>query len=164
MLRRSQLSADADAAVVAGALSEVDVLLGDSMGEMCAWYALADLAVIGGSWLPLGGQNLIEACAAGCPVIVGPHTFNFAQATEDALAAGAALRAGNADEMAAAVSRLLADSPALQAMSDAGRTFAASHRGATGRCMDLIRPLVQSRLDRAAGDNRDTTPRSGSRP
>lgn len=140
------------------------VWLGDSMGEMFAWYALADLAVIGGSWLPLGGQNLIEACAAGCPVIIGPHTFNFAQATEDALAAGAALRAGDADEMAAAACRLLAGPPALQAMSDAGRAFAASHRGATGRCMDLIRPLLQPRLDRAAGDNRDTNLRPGSRP
>ena len=150
----------------AGALPDAGdrVWLGDSMGEMFAWYALADLAVIGGSWLPLGGQNLIEACAAGCPVVIGPHTFNFAQATEDALAAGAALRAGNADELAAAACRLLADPSSLKAMSDAGRAFAASHRGATERCMDLIRPLLEPWLDRAAGDNRDTNPRSGSRP
>lgn len=140
------------------------VWLGDSMGEMFAWYALADLAVIGGSWLPLGGQNLIEACAAGCPVVIGPHTFNFAQATEDALAAGAALRAGDAGEMAAATCRLLADPPSLKAMSDAGRAFSASHRGATERCVALIRPLLQPRLDRAAGDNRDTNPRSGFTP
>ncbi|MDP2795506.1 lipid IV(A) 3-deoxy-D-manno-octulosonic acid transferase [Methyloversatilis sp.] len=130
------------------------VWLGDSMGEMFAWYALADLAVIGGSWLPLGGQNLIEACAAGCPVIIGPHTFNFAQATEDALAAGAALRAADVDEMAATTCRLLADPASLKTMSDEGRAFAASHRGATGRCMALIRPLLQPRLDRLADGDR----------
>jgi 3-deoxy-D-manno-octulosonic-acid transferase len=130
------------------------VWLGDSMGEMFAWYALADLAVIGGSWLPLGGQNLIEACAAGCPVVIGPHTFNFAQATEDALAAGAALRATDADEMAATACRLLADPASLKVMSDQGRAFAASHRGATERCMALIRPLLQPRLDRLADGDR----------
>jgi 3-deoxy-D-manno-octulosonic-acid transferase len=146
----------------AGTLPGADdrVWLGDSMGELFAWYALADLAVIGGSWLPLGGQNLIEACAAGCPVIIGPHTFNFAQAAEDALAAGAARRAGNADEMAAATCRLLADPASLKLMSDAGRAFAASHRGATERCMDLIRPL----LPRLADDDHDTSHRSSLKP
>src|SRR5690606_10591864 len=60
-----------------GALpSDVEVLLGDSMGEMFAYYAACDLAFIGGSLLPLGGQNLIEACAMGKPVLIGPHTFN----------------------------------------------------------------------------------------
>ncbi|KAF4516559.1 hypothetical protein B566_EDAN003306 [Ephemera danica] len=68
---------------------EERVWLGDSMGEMAAYYALADIAFVGGSLLPLGGQNLIEAAACGCPVLVGPHTFNFRQATEDAIAAGA---------------------------------------------------------------------------
>src|SRR5574343_481512 len=73
--------------------ADTAVWLGDSMGEMAAYYALADLAFIGGSLLPLGGQNLIEAAACGCPVLIGPHTFNFLHATEDAIAAGAA-RAG----------------------------------------------------------------------
>lgn len=119
------------------------VWLGDSMGEMFAWYAVADIAVIGGSWLPLGGQNLIEACAVGCPVIVGPHTFNFAQATEDALAAGAAVRAADALEAATRAAELLEDGPRLAAMSAAGRTFAETHRGATARCMALIEPLIK---------------------
>ncbi|MFX5530493.1 3-deoxy-D-manno-octulosonic acid transferase, partial [Acinetobacter baumannii] len=61
---------------------EADVLLGDSMGEMAMYFAASDLAFIGGSLLPLGGQNLIEACAVGTPVLIGPHTFNFAQATD----------------------------------------------------------------------------------
>lgn len=66
--------------------------LGDSMGEMPMYYAMADVALMGGSFEPLGGQNLIEACACACPVLLGPHTFNFAQASEQAIAAGAALR------------------------------------------------------------------------
>ena len=71
------------------------LVLGDSMGEMPAYYSAADVAVLGGSWLPLGGQNLIEACAYGCPVWMGPYTFNFAKAAEDALKAGAAVRFDN---------------------------------------------------------------------
>jgi 3-deoxy-D-manno-octulosonic-acid transferase len=61
----------------ASAVGRADVLLGDSMGEMFAYYAACDCAFIGGSLLPLGGQNLIEACALGKPVLVGEHTFNF---------------------------------------------------------------------------------------
>lgn len=127
-----------------GALPAADtrVWLGDAMGEMFAWYALADLALIGGSWLPLGGQNLIEACAVGCPVLIGPHTFNFAQVTEDAIAAGAALQASDVTSAASEASRLLADPATLKAMADAGRAFAQAHRGATARTMALIEPLL----------------------
>ncbi|MEP7281410.1 MAG: 3-deoxy-D-manno-octulosonic acid transferase, partial [Rubrivivax sp.] len=75
--------------------AETDVWLGDSMGEMALYYATADVALLGGSFAPLGGQNLIEAAACGCPVVMGPHTFNFAQAAEGSLAAGAAWRAGD---------------------------------------------------------------------
>lgn len=128
-----------------GALPGADtrVWLGDAMGEMFAWYKLADLALIGGSWLPLGGQNLIEACAVGCPVLIGPHTFNFAQVTEDAIAAGAALQASDVTSGAREASRLLADPATLKAMADAGRTFAQAHRGATARTMALIEPLLR---------------------
>lgn len=128
-----------------GALPAADtrVWLGDAMGEMFAWYALADLAMIGGSWQPLGGQNLIEACAVGCPVLIGPHTFNFAQVTEDAIAAGAALRASDVTSAASEASRLLADPATLKAMADAGRAFAQAHRGATERTMALIEPLLR---------------------
>ena len=97
-VRRSAWAPDEAAAAGSGvdaapALpADVNVLLGDSMGELGAYYAASDLAFIGGSLLPLGGQNLIEACAAGVPVLIGPHTFNFTQATNDAIAEGAALR------------------------------------------------------------------------
>lgn len=121
----------------------LDVWLGDSMGEMPAYYALADLAFIGGSLLPLGGQNLIEAAACDCPVLVGPHTFNFAQATEDALACGAALRVADSAGLAEAVSNLLMTRPEQRdSMQVAARTFAASHRGATARVLALLKMLI----------------------
>ena len=114
------------------------VWLGDSMGEMPAYYTLADVAYIGGSLLPLGGQNLIEAAACGCPVMVGPHTFNFRQATEDALAAGAARRVVDAPALLAEVGHLLVDEASRSSMAAAARAFAAAHRGATQRTLLLI--------------------------
>lgn len=118
--------------------ADTAVWLGDSMGEMAAYYALADLAFIGGSLLPLGGQNLIEAAACGCPVLVGPHTFNFLQATEDALSAGAARRIQDETELGATVAGLLADPVQLAGMREAAVSFARAHQGAAGRTLAFI--------------------------
>ncbi len=118
------------------------VWLGDSMGEMFAYYAAADVAVIGGSWAPLGGQNLIEASAAGVPVVVGPHTFNFAQATEHAIATGAAIRCADAEAGIIEALRLLGDSTARAKMSEAGRKFASAHRGALAKTMTCLEGLL----------------------
>lgn len=76
----------------------VEVLLGDSLGEMPSYFQSADMALLGGSFMPLGGQNLIEAAAFGCPVIMGPHTFNFAEAAQNAQAVGAAVRVSGVDD------------------------------------------------------------------
>src|SRR5207249_10675901 len=78
--------------------ADCDIVLGDSMGEMAAYYRACDVAFVGGSLLTYGGQNLIEACAAGVPVLIGPYTYNFAQAAESAVAAGAAALVNRADE------------------------------------------------------------------
>jgi len=115
------------------------VVLGDSMGEMFAYYAACDVAFIGGSLLPFGGQNLIEACAAGKPVLFGPHTYNFAEAAEGAIAAGAALRVADADELMRKAQQLLTDAGAAARMGEAGRAFGKAHQGATRRVMELIR-------------------------
>lgn len=114
------------------------VWLGDSLGEMFAYYAAADCALIGGSLLPYGGQNLIEACAVGCPVLVGPHTENFKQAAEDAVRQGAALRVADAAEWAARAAALAGDAPARQRMGEAGRNFSATHKGAAERIFQLV--------------------------
>lgn len=122
---------------------EVQVLLGDTMGEMFAYYAACDVTYIGGSLLPLGGQNLIEACAVGKPVLLGLHTFNFAAASEDAIAAGAAMRLDNAPGIASAAARLLESPSERERMGEAAAAFARQHRGATERTIALLRPLVR---------------------
>jgi len=120
----------------------VDVLLGDSMGEMFAYYGMADVAIIGGSLLPFGGQNLIEACAAGVPVVLGPHTYNFAEAAEQAIEAGAATRVADADAAVAAACALTVDAPALAQQARQALAFAHAHRGATRRTLDILAPLL----------------------
>ncbi|MFC0254381.1 lipid IV(A) 3-deoxy-D-manno-octulosonic acid transferase [Massilia consociata] len=123
-------------------IGTADVLLGDSMGEMFAYYAACDCAFIGGSLMPLGGQNLIEACALGKPVLVGQHTFNFAEATEEAVSDGAALRLAHAEALVAAALRLLDDENARARMGAHALAFAGRHRGATLRTVELLRQLI----------------------
>lgn len=116
----------------------VRVVLGDSMGEMFAYYAAADLAYIGGSLLPYGGQNLIESCAVGTPVLVGPHTYNFAEATRLALAAGAARRVRDVDELAEEVQCLLMQTDELSVMRQGCAGFVDSNRGATEKALAVV--------------------------
>ncbi|MHB1591376.1 MAG: 3-deoxy-D-manno-octulosonic acid transferase, partial [Sulfuricella sp.] len=123
---------------------ETQVLLGDSMGEMFAYYAACDIAFIGGSLLPLGGQNLIEATAMGKPVLIGTHTFNFAEVSELAVQAGAALRVANTEELVLTVGDLLKAPEKIQAMSVAALAFSDRHRGATGRLMALIHEVLSA--------------------
>lgn len=123
------------------------LMLGDSMGEMASYYALSDIAFIGGSLAPFGGQNLIEAAAAGKPVLVGPHTWNFSEAADQALASGAAWRV-TVDDLGDAVRRLSADPETRQAMGVAGRNFSAARRGATQRTLDMIEPALSRALSR----------------
>ena len=122
--------------------AETRVWLGDSMGEMPAYFAASDIVLMGGTFLPFGGQNLIEAAACGCPVLVGPHTYNFAQATEDALACGAARRVDDADTAAKEAARLMQDETALNVMRTAAGEFSQAHRGATARTVALVREIM----------------------
>jgi len=121
-----------------------DVWLGDSMGEMPLYYAAADLALLGGSFAPLGGQNLIEAAACGCPLLMGPHTFNFAQAAELALAAGAAERVPDLEAAVARAQAWVANPAALAERADHATTFAASHRGAAARMAAAVLARIPS--------------------
>jgi len=121
------------------------VYLGDTMGEMAFYYGACDVALIGGSLAPLGGQNLIEALAAGAPVVVGPHMFNFEEATRLALRSGAALQAADAAAAIAACRSLLADPARRQAMAEAGKKLCEAHRGATGRHLAACTRLLSAR-------------------
>lgn len=129
---------------------QADVWLGDSMGEMPAYYAAADAALLGGSFAPLGGQNLIEAAACGCPVVMGPHTFNFELAAELSIAAGAAERVAGLDEGVQAAVRLASDATAHHGMAGRALAFAAAHRGAADRIAEAV-------LARACGPSARST-------
>jgi 3-deoxy-D-manno-octulosonic-acid transferase len=145
VLRRSEINLDA-----AGLHKLADpaavVVLGDSMGEMPLYYSASDLVLMGGSLLPLGGQNLIEACAAGCPVLLGEHTFNFQQASQDAIDCGAAMRVDGSGSISAAlavaVNRILQDKQQRQAMREAALRYAAHYQGATTRIMAALKRRV----------------------
>lgn len=126
-------------------LPQTRVWLGDSMGEMPAYFAAADLALIGGTLLPFGGQNLIEAASCNCPILLGPHTFNFAQASEDAIRCGAALRIDDARHAAMTVVNLLAKRREIASMREAALAFSQTHRGATGRTIALIGEITALR-------------------
>jgi 3-deoxy-D-manno-octulosonic-acid transferase len=141
VVQRSEM--DLDAADLQNRIDlKTAVVLGDSMGEMPLYYCASDLVVMGGSLMPLGGQNLIEACAAGCPVILGEHTFNFQQASQDAIDCGAAMRVeGNGSHstaLAAAMNRILQDKQQRQAMGEAALRYAAHYQGATTRIMAAL--------------------------
>jgi 3-deoxy-D-manno-octulosonic-acid transferase len=117
---------------------DLDAWLGDSLGELPLYYALADVALLGGSFAPLGGPNLIEAAACGCPLWMGPSTFNFEEAAAGAEAAGAATRAPDLPAALDGALQLLADPPRRQAQAGQALAFAAAHRGAAGRMAEAI--------------------------
>lgn len=121
---------------------DTQVFLGDSMGEMYMYYAASDLAFVGGSLVPLGGHNLIEAFAMSRPVITGPHTFNFSEITEQAINADCAQRASDADNVMQRAQALLDDSVKRQAMGTQAHAFFLQHQGATDRTMRAIEKFI----------------------
>ena len=118
------------------------VYLGDTMGEMAFYFGACDVALIGGSFGRHGGQNLIEGLAAGAPVVVGPHMFNFAEATRLAVAAGAALQGRDADDALRLALTLLGEAPRREAMSRAGSELCRENRGATARHLEACARLL----------------------
>lgn len=133
--------------------ADVRVVLGDSMGEMAAYYVASDVAFVGGGLAPLGGHNLIEAIAAGKPTLVGPHMFNFAEAAANAIAAGAAVEVTDADALIATASELLRDPARRDAMHAAALSFHAAHGGAADRLWRWLAPQLDAAIgvSRAAG-------------
>src|SRR5262249_27391021 len=113
------------------------------------YYAAADLAFVGGTLLPLGGQNLIEPLAVGTPVVIGTSTFNFAEIARAAIAVRAAVQVENADAALAEIGRLLDDGAARASMAAAGAALLAAHRGATMRTMAWLAARLRDAGERA---------------
>jgi 3-deoxy-D-manno-octulosonic-acid transferase len=139
--RRSAWGASADAL----AATQADILLGDSLGEMAMYFAMADVALLGGSFAPLGGQNLIEAAACGCPVVMGPHTFNFAEAAELSQAQGSAFAQSDLDSAVAFAQDLIASPTRLQAAKAAALALGAANRGVAEKTATALADLLVSR-------------------
>ena len=120
------------------------IWLGDSLGEMALYYGLSDAALLGGSFAPLGGQNLIESTACGCPVIMGPHTFNFAEAAQLAEEAGAALRVEDMAQAVTTALQMVHFAPDENAHVQACMTFSQAHRGAAQRTAQALLPYLKT--------------------
>lgn len=135
--RRSSL-----ASLTPSQIGNLEVLLGDSMGELFSYYASCDVAFVGGSLLALGGQNLIEACAVGKPTIVGPYTFNFKDVVAAAIKSGATLRVDDVDDFAKKLNAVFNHPETQQAMNKAALAFSQQNQGATEKLLDLIKPYL----------------------
>ena len=123
------------------------VLLGDSLGEMALYYSLSHVALLGGSFEKLGGQNLIEAAACACPIVMGPHTFNFSEASEAAQTSGAAQRASNMAEAVRLAVETVQNKQVQQMRADHAAQFAQQHGGATERTVLAVQDLLNSIRD-----------------
>jgi 3-deoxy-D-manno-octulosonic-acid transferase len=138
VLRRSRLSDQEFVEIV----NHGGVVLGDSMGEMSFYYALSDIVIMGGSLLPLGGQNFIEACALGRPIILGEHTFNFQQASADVIDSRAAIRIADVDDLVKAMDLLLTNHQVKEEMSTNALDFANQHTGATKKIIAVVQQTL----------------------
>ncbi|MEN9930914.1 MAG: hypothetical protein RL604_1161 [Pseudomonadota bacterium] len=124
------------------AIDQGVVILGNSMGEMSFYYALSDIVIMGGSLLPLGGQNFIEACALSRPIILGEHTFNFQQASTDVIESRAAIRISGVADLVKAVDLLLTNHQVKEDMSTNALDFANQHTGATKKIVAVIQQTL----------------------
>ncbi len=129
-VRRSQLTTPIH--------QNVKVILGDSMGELFTYYAACDFTFVGGSLLKFGGQNLIEPAMMGKPILIGEHTYNFADASKNALLLGAAIQVTCVEDLREKIQSLRDDSEARASMQKASLQFSQASTGATLRTMEMI--------------------------
>lgn len=138
-VRRSQRAGERAAAAAAAA----DVLLVDTLGELLDFYAAADVAFVGGSLVPIGGHNLLEPAALGVPVLTGPDNSNSAEIAKLLTGSGAAEIVNDAGELGRRVAELLSDDGQRERMGALGRDSVDSNRGALGKLLGLIEPLLR---------------------
>jgi 3-deoxy-D-manno-octulosonic-acid transferase len=119
------------------------VLLLDTLGELAQTYSLASVVFVGGSLVPKGGHNILEAAAAARPIIVGPHMHNFQQIAEVFRAEGAMLEVSTGAALGEAVSNLLGDPVRCAALGQQGRAIIERHRGVVARTVDSLADLLR---------------------
>jgi 3-deoxy-D-manno-octulosonic-acid transferase len=124
--------------------ADADVLLVDSVGELAALYAAADVAFVGGSLVPVGGHNLLEPAALGVPGITGPYTANSREIARELMLRGGAVQVADAQTLANVLGQFFADPNMRRRAGASAREFVEAHRGTVARLIDLIDPLVAS--------------------
>ncbi len=150
--RYARWSAIGQDAFVGDGVQGIEVVLGDTMGEMPFFYASADIAIVGGSFESHGGQNFIEACAIGTPVIIGPHTFNFSDAVRSARQANAIVQVQSVDEAFGQIKRWLASPAEARVTAEAARAWVSHHMGATDRIMVALSDIGELKAFGASPD------------
>ena len=144
LLKKRGLAYEKRSSLKDAVASRTQIILGDSMGEMYAYYASADLCLIGGSLLPFGGQNLIEAMRLGKPVLLGAHTYNFEHASNEAVAKGAAQRVNSAQDISTTLLNLMNHPERLNEMGGKGLSLCEASLGATAKTQKLIAAILKS--------------------
>ena len=137
LVRKSKLDALPEAERQAR-MQVAQVVLGDTMGHMFEYYALADVVMMGGAWMPLGGQNFLEPLSIGKPTVIGVHTHNFAQAAADAQTAGALVQCVGMPQGLAMAASLLLDGAMYSQQQECAIGFCASHRGAVAKTLESL--------------------------
>ena len=123
---------------------DTDILIGDSMGEMMAYYSISDIAFIGGSLTDNGSQNMLEAASLSKPVIFGPSTYNFEEISKQLLDNDASIQVANADELMQTISELSADKKRIDMLGANARKTFESNQGATKKTLRAIKPYLKA--------------------
>jgi len=124
-------------------LPHTDIYLGDTLGELPFLYAACDVALVGGSLVPVGGHNLMEPAAVGLPIIIGPHVFEWAEISRQLLQAQGAVQVQNVNQLTNAVRKYLGDATLRRKTGEYARTFVEQNRGALERLWVLMQPYLK---------------------
>lgn len=121
-----------------------DCFVINTLGELMAYYAAADVAFVGGSLQAIGGHNLLEPASLGVPALVGPHMFNFRDVTDLLVSCGAVEQVADGNSLGLALEELLANPVECRRRGEAGRLRIESERGALARTLDLVRTCLSA--------------------
>ena len=130
--------------------ARIQIYLLDTLGELPLFYAASDIAFVGGSLVPRGGQNVLEPASLGLPILVGPHTFNFLEINRQLEKQGAAWQVADSHELAAQVIELLTDANLRHHAGEQGRQMVATNRG----CSSIVLDILQNMLTHATSDHK----------
>ena len=143
LIRYSQLKKKATESTEDTEKKNVNVIIGDTMGDLRKFYSLATLIFVGRSLVPMGGSDMMEAAALGKCTIFGPHAFNFKQAVDDLLKADGAILVKDADELFNAMKKCLTDADYASQIAQNGRQIIKKNQGATARTVTAISKMLK---------------------